>query len=110
MKCVRRLPNLYVLFWSYENLAYIKGIAGGSTFAEISKKAFRPMPVLVPSQSVIAVFQRFGRPVYERLVGTTRESRALSVLRDTLLPRVFSESRVLLEGHADLEPDPEGTA
>ena len=41
MVCRKKLPNLYVLFWCYENLEHIKDISGGSTFAEINKKTFR---------------------------------------------------------------------
>ncbi len=37
-----RLPNEYVLFWMRQNLETIKNHAGGTTFAEISKRAFRP--------------------------------------------------------------------
>ena len=51
MICRKRLPALYVLSWCYENLEYIKDISGGSTFAEISKKAFRPLPVVVPPEN-----------------------------------------------------------
>ena len=40
MVCEKRLPNVFVLFWCYENLDHIKSISGGSTFAEISKKVF----------------------------------------------------------------------
>ena len=50
MVCEQRLPNLFVLFWCYQNLDHIKGIPGGSTFAEISKKVFRPIPLAVPSK------------------------------------------------------------
>ncbi len=48
-----RLPDVFVLFWCYENLDYIKGIPGGSTFAEIGKNVFRPVPVIVPTEPVL---------------------------------------------------------
>ncbi len=90
MRCEGRLSNLYVLHWCGQNLGYIRNIAGGSTFAEISKKAFRPIPVLVPSGVVLGEYERFGRPLYDRLVVNTKEAVALSVLRDALLPRLVS--------------------
>ncbi|WPL16081.1 hypothetical protein Thiowin_01018 [Thiorhodovibrio winogradskyi] len=40
MVCNKRLSNLFVFFWCEQNLDYIKDIAGGSTFAEISKKVW----------------------------------------------------------------------
>ena len=90
MRCDQRLPNLYVLFWCYENLGYIRDIAGGSTFAEISKKAFRPLSVLVPSEPILQVFDRLCRPLYDRIVVNMKEAEALSALRDTLLPKLIS--------------------
>ena len=38
MVCEKRLPNVFVLFWCYENLDYIKDISGGSTFAESARR------------------------------------------------------------------------
>ena len=90
MVCNKRLPNLYVLFWCYENLVYIERIAGGSTFAEISKKAFRPIPVVVPSEGVLAVYKDKVRPLYDRIVANTKESMRVASLRDTLLPKLIS--------------------
>ena len=90
MVCEKRLPNLYVLFWCYENLDHIKDIAGGSTFAEISKKAFRPVPVVVPSEEVLAVYEDKVRLLYDRIVANTKESVLLVSLRDTLLPKLIS--------------------
>ena len=90
MKCEQRLPNLYVLFWCYENLDYIRDIAGGTTFAEISKKAFRPVPVIVPSEAILAMHIRLSRPLYHRLVVNMKETVTLAALRDTLLPKLIS--------------------
>ena len=90
MVCKKRLPNIYVLFWCYETLDYMKGISGGSTFAEISKKAFRPIPVAVPSEAVLGAFESIVRPLYERIVENTKESASLAALRDALLPKLIS--------------------
>ena len=90
MVCRRQLPNLYVLSWCYENLEHIKDISGGSTFAEINKKAFRPLPVVVPSKRVLGVYEDESRSLYDRVVSNTRESALLVSLRDTLLPKLVS--------------------
>ena len=90
MRCERRLPNLYVLCWCYHNLGYIRDIAGGSTFAEISKKTFRTVPVIVPSEPILAMYQRLSRPPYDRLVTNVKEAAVLAILRDTLLPKLIS--------------------
>lgn len=101
MRCERRLPNLYALHWCYENVDYIRGIAGGSTFAEISKKAFRPVSVLVPPQAVLSMFEGMSRPLYDRLVVNEKVSVRLAAQRDTLLPKLISgEIRVPPEARA----------
>ena len=71
MICRKRLPALYVLSWCYENLERIRDISGGSTFAEISKKAFRPLPVVVPANRILGVYNRASRSLYDRIVSNT---------------------------------------
>ena len=90
MKCEKRLPNLYVLYWCHHNLGHIKDIAGGSTFPEISKKAFRPVPVLVPSEPILQAFERLSHPLYGQLVVNMKQAATLAALRDTLLPKLIS--------------------
>ena len=90
MVCQKRLPNTFVLFWCHENLDYIKDISGGSTFAEISKRAFRPVPVVVPSHQILVAYDRLIRPLYFRIVANTKENETLAETRDLLLPKLMS--------------------
>ena len=90
MVCTKRLPNLYVLFWCYENLDYITDISGGSTFAEINKKTFRPVPVVVPAKEILTAYEDVVRPFYNRIVANMRESAPLAQIRDLLLPKLVS--------------------
>ena len=90
MICEKRLPNLYVLFWCHENLDHIKSISGGSTFSEISKKVFRPLSVVVPSERIVACYKGMSLSLYDRVVSNTRESAPLTSLRNTLLPKLIS--------------------
>ena len=90
MVCEKRLPNVFVLLWCGQHLDYIKAVAGGSTFAEISKKAFRPIPIVVPSEPVRTAFDRIIRPLYEQIVANTKESSALAHTRNILLPKLIS--------------------
>ena len=103
MVCKKRLPNVYVLFWCSENLDYIRGISGGSTFAEISKKAFRPIPVTVPSEQVLAAYEDVFRPLYGRIVVNTKELESLARTRDLLLPKLISGSIRLRESEKATE-------
>ena len=90
MKCEQRLPNLYVLHWCVHNLGHFKDIAGRFVFPEISKKVFRRMSVLVPSEPILEAFERLSRPQYGRIVVNTKQVAALAAVRDTLLPTLIS--------------------
>ena len=88
--CPGRLSHWYVLHWCAEHLEAIKAIAGGSTFAEISKQTFRPLPVLIPPRPLLLAFDTAVRPLYRRTVVNMQESAVLAALRDTLLPKLLS--------------------
>lgn len=90
MKCDGTLPNVFVLFWCRENMDLILGNANGSTFQEISKSNFRPIPVIVPPESILNAFQERTEPLYRHIVENERESRTLAQLRNTLLPKLIS--------------------
>jgi type I restriction enzyme, S subunit len=90
MVCDKSLPNYYILLWTRENMEVIKGRANGTTFMEISKSNFRPLPVVVPPPSVLGVFKKQVEPLYRRIVSNLRESRTLAGLRDALLPKLLS--------------------
>jgi type I restriction enzyme S subunit len=84
------LPPLYLYFWCRENMETIKGRANGSTFMEISKKAFRPIPALVPPPEVLQHFLDVADALLARLVENERQAQTLATLRTTLLPRLIS--------------------
>ncbi len=98
-----RLPPLYLYFWCKANMEGIKGRANGSTFMEISKKAFRPIPALLPQQPVIDAFVAVAGALFERLVANEQQARALVELRDTLLPRLISGKLRLPEAEAAIK-------
>ncbi|MFP6864034.1 restriction endonuclease subunit S [Pseudomonas sp.] len=90
MRCEKILPPEYVLQWTSFSINDIKLRASGTTFAEISKKTFRPIPVLVPEGEVLSEFCRVVAPLYEKIALLAEESRSLAVARSALLPKLFS--------------------
>lgn len=90
MICKKRLSNLFVLLWCAENMEYIKSISGGSTFAEISKKAFRPIPVTIPGNAILRRFEELATPLYQQIVVNSKEQYILAQTRDLLLPKLMS--------------------
>lgn len=90
IRCDKTLPNQFVRQWVAENMAEIEARAGGTTFAEISKSAFRPIPVLVPSTELLEAFQAQAATLFDRLSQNVKQSNLLAKLRDLLLPRLLS--------------------
>lgn len=90
MVCQGRLPNQYVLQWARHNMETIIAHANGTTFLEVSKRNFRPIPVLVPSPETLPAFVRAVDPAYRLVVNNLRQSRTLAAIRDALLPKLLS--------------------
>jgi type I restriction enzyme S subunit len=90
MICDGPVSNYYVLNWAKVNMPEIKRHASGTTFAEISKRNFRPIPALVPSQEVMTAFDAIVEPVYAKIRLNLEETRTLAALRDALLPKLIS--------------------
>jgi type I restriction enzyme S subunit len=98
-----QLQPLFMLFWCRQNMEIIKGRANGSTFMEISKKAFRPIPAVVSPASVIDAFMQVAGAMFERIVSNEQQAQTLATLRDTLLPRLISGQLRLPQAETALE-------
>ena len=90
MKCEKELPNLYVLYWTRENLDTIIAHANGTTFLEISKTNFRPIEVVIPPAPLVARFTKVVEPLYRQVVNNLTHSKTLASIRDALLPKLIS--------------------
>lgn len=102
MVCDGRVPNQYVLHWTDLNMDAIKLRANGTTFMEISKANFRPMPILVPPPNDLGRFQEIANAQHRLVVGCVRESETLAEVRDTLLPKLISGA-IRVPDTADLD-------
>ena len=90
MVCDGPLPPTYVLSWALTSMDAIKAHASGTTFPEISKKNFRPLPVVLPIGDVIAAYQQTTDPLFDLLTACVKESLQLAQVRDYLLPQLLS--------------------
>ncbi|MEU6203330.1 restriction endonuclease subunit S [Micromonospora musae] len=85
-----RLPNSYMLLWAEANMEAIKSRAGGSTFAEISKRSFRTIPAVRPDDATLRAFDIVAKPIFDLIAENERESVTLAAIRDTMLPKLLS--------------------
>jgi type I restriction enzyme S subunit len=83
-------PSVFLLLWASVAHEEIVSRANGSTFLEISKASFRPIPVVTPSDAVMQAYEERARCLYERIAADERESGTLSAARDALLPKLIS--------------------
>ena len=84
------LSSVFLLLWCQQNMALIKQKANGSTFMEISKSAFRPIPILYPPCNILHKFTELTSVLFDRITENERQAQLLISLRDTLLPRLIS--------------------
>ena len=92
-----------VLQEAQENIEWIKGNANGSTFLEISKKAFRPLVALKSSNELLGEFIKRVELLFSRIVVGEKESVDLATLRDSLLPKLLSGELSVAEAIAETE-------
>ena len=90
LKCNDFASNFFMLNWCQTNMAEIESRATGTTFAEISKQNFRPIPVVLPPIELMAAFTAKAAPLYAQISANLHQSQALANLRDTLLPKLLS--------------------
>ncbi|HCL5322770.1 TPA: restriction endonuclease subunit S [Salmonella enterica subsp. salamae serovar 51:c:-] len=86
----KNLSSEYIIYWLENIMDDIKGMAGGTTFAEISKSAFKTINLVIPSKNIVDEFTRLAHQHFEKVVSNTRQITALTNLRDTLLPKLIS--------------------
>ena len=62
----------------------------GTVFGAINKKQFKALKTVEPKLAAVDLFETFVLPLDERIRLNVSESRTLSGLRDTLLPKLIS--------------------
>lgn len=68
----------------------IENKSTGSTFKEASGALMKSLQVIMPEQKVFEEFEAIVSPLFTRIESLEKESSRLSLLRDTLLPRLMS--------------------
>lgn len=86
----KKMPTAFALMWCKENMDIIEANANGSTFQEISKKNFRPLLVVSPSDDTKTAFSSLVKPLLDQIELNQRSSLTLGQTRDLLLPKLMS--------------------
>uniref|UniRef100_UPI00203A8250 restriction endonuclease subunit S n=1 Tax=Escherichia coli TaxID=562 RepID=UPI00203A8250 len=81
MKCNKELSPEFVLQWCSANMPEIISRASGTTFAEISKKNFNPIPLVKPPLELVKNYTKQVSAIYSLIENTMRENNSLTELR-----------------------------
>lgn len=76
---------LYLKKFDYNSLGSTSSIA-----TAVNSKTIKGMQMMQPSDKVIDAFHIKVNPIFEKIRSLTKENSRLSLLRDTLLPRLMS--------------------
>ena len=76
---------LYLKNFDYNSLGSTSSIA-----TAVNSKTIKGMQMLQPSDNVLDAFHIQVNPIFEKIRSLTKENSRLSLLRDTLLPRLMS--------------------
>ena len=68
----------------------MKGLAKGSTFLEISKAAFRAMPLTIPPKELAKRFSTISKELFTKEALTRKQLEIAREARDRLLPKLMS--------------------
>jgi len=84
------LSPSYIYFWSSFNMEYIKSVANGSTFLEVSKGSFKKLKMLAPPSELVEIFNSHVDQLLSAILNNEKENRILVELRDSLLPKLIN--------------------
>ena len=80
----------YLLYNLMNRVDEIRAKASGSTFLEISKKNFRGLRIVLPTDSVLDEFTKLVFPMVRQMETLTKSIATLQEARDRLLPKLMN--------------------
>lgn len=80
----------FIYYYLKTSTIEIENKATGSTFKEASGSLMKSLPLIVAPKNVYDKFEELLKPIFNEQERLEDESRRLSSLRDTLLPRLMS--------------------
>lgn len=81
---------MYLLFNLMNRIEEMTSLATGSTFKELSKRTFRSLPVLWPTDEILEKFNNSVYPMIQQIRVIKKQNSQLAQARDLLLPKLMS--------------------
>lgn len=81
------VEQLYLLF----SLTNVQSIVTGAVQPKISQTNLKKLPVIIPSEKDLKKFDVVVQPIFAQIRNLRAENNKLSVIRDSLLPKLMSD-------------------
>jgi type I restriction enzyme S subunit len=94
----------YFAYLTAQNMVdQLKSMAHGSVFSTITRQTFGAIRRPVPPRAVLAAFESLVSGWFDAILSSVEESRTLTQLRDTLLPKLISGELRIAEAQKFME-------
>ena len=82
----------YYIYLLMQTLSYTINKLGqsGSTIVNLNKSQFAKIQVTIPAISVMSDFDKIASPMFEKILQNQKENLHLSLIRESLLPKLMS--------------------
>lgn len=85
-----KLPNVAKFVYHFVKAKDLVSMNAGSAVPSMTTDILNAMEVVIPSASALEEFESLVAPMYEAMEANDVQSKALSQMRDTLLPKLMS--------------------
>ena len=85
-----KLPNVAKFVYHFVKAKDLASMNAGSAVPSMTTDILNAMEVVIPSASALEEFESLVAPMYEAMEANDVQSKALSQMRDTLLPKIMS--------------------
>lgn len=85
-----KFPNVAKYVYHFVKAKDLASMNAGSAVPSMTTDILNAMEVVIPSASALEEFESLVAPMYEAMEANDVQSKALSQMRDTLLPRLMS--------------------
>lgn len=85
-----KLPNVAKFVYHFVKAKDLASMNAGSAVPSMTTDILNAMEVVIPSASALEEFESLVAPMYEAMEANDVQSKALSQMRDTLLPKFMS--------------------
>lgn len=101
-----KYPKWFYYYWTKRYIDYFIGIANdkATTMGHINRKHLSHAKILTPNDQTLEKFSRTFDDLLEKELSVSKESKRLTELRDTLLPKLMS-GEIEIPDHIEVNED-----